>query len=93
MINTTSKTDSMLRPEAIAGQVPRPAAPAPRPADTDRLSASSQETLAAALSQQPEVRPEVVARGRELAADATYPPLQIILQLSELLINSKDLAE
>ncbi len=94
MINTTSKTDSMLRSEAIVGQIPtRPAAPAPRPADTERLSASSQETLQTALSQQPEVRPEVVARGRALAVDASYPPLQIIRQLSELLTNSADLAE
>jgi hypothetical protein len=93
MINTTPKTDSMMRPEAITGQIPRPAAPAPRPTETDRLSACSQETLKTALSQQPEIRPEVVARGKELANDSTYPPLQIILQLSKLLLNSDDLAE
>jgi hypothetical protein len=93
MINTTSKTDSMLHTEAIAGQVPRPAAPAPRPVDTDRLSASSQETLQAALSKQPEIRPEVVARGKELAFNSMYPPLRIIEQLSELLVKSHDLSE
>jgi len=93
MINTTSKTDSMLRPEAIAGQIQRPAASAPRPADTDRLSASSQETLQAALSQQPEVRPEVVEYGRGLAVSLNYPPLEIIRQLSELVLNSADLSE
>jgi len=93
MINTTSKTDSLLRTEAIAGQISRPAVPAPRPADTERLSASSQETLQAALSAQPEVRPEVVARGRELAVNASYPPLAIIQKLSELLTESADLAE
>lgn len=93
MINTTSKTDSVVRPEAIISQLARPATSTPRPADTDRLSASSQETLQNALSQQPEIRPEVVARGQALAVDPTYPPLQIIEKLSELLANSADLSE
>ena len=93
MINNTTKTDSTLRAEIIAGQNSRPAVAAPRPTDTERLSASSQDTLQTVLSQQPEVRPEVVARGKELAADSSYPALKIILQLSGLLVNSADPSE
>jgi hypothetical protein len=93
MINTTSKTDSLAHVDTIAAQHPRPAATPTRPAETDRLSKSSQDTLQNLLSQQPEVRPEVVARGQALAVDANYPPLAIIRRLSELLANSSDLAE
>jgi hypothetical protein len=93
MINSTSKTDSQVRPEAIAGK-PSPApAPTPRPPETDRLSAASKESLQAALQQQPEIRPEVVALGQKLAGDATYPPLEIIRQLSKMLIAMNDLSE
>jgi hypothetical protein len=93
MINSTSKTDPQVRPEAIAGK-PSPApTPAPRPPETDRLSSASQESLQAALRQQPEIRPEVVARGQELAVNAKYPPLEIIQQLSKMLIAMNDLSE
>jgi hypothetical protein len=70
-----------------------PTAPAPRPPETDRLSAASKESLQAALQQQPEVRPEVVALGQKLAVDATYPPAEIIRQLSKMLIAMNDLSE
>jgi hypothetical protein len=93
MINNTSKTDNFLRADAIAAQVPRPAVPAQKNTTTERLSASSQETLQAVLREQPEVRPEVVARGQQLLVDANYPPREIIRQLSELLIGTADLAE
>ncbi len=93
MINHTSKTESHLRPEVIGGKPPAAPASAPRPPETDRLNAASQESLKAALQQLPEVRPEVVARGQELAVDATYPPLKIIMDLSKMLIAMNDLSE
>ena len=93
MINSTSKTDSRLRPEMIEGKPPAAAASAPQAPETDRLSAASQESLRTALQQQPEVRPEVVALGQKLAVDANYPPLEIIRQLSKMLIAMNDLSE
>ena len=91
MINSTSKTDSRLRPEMIEGKPPT--TPAPRAPETDRLSAASKESLQAALQQQPEIRPEVVALGQKLAVDSTYPPLEIIRQLSKMLIAMNDLSD
>ena len=93
MINSTSKTDPYVRPEAIGGKpAPAPASP-PRPPETDRLSAASQESLQAALQQQPEVRPEFVSLGQKLVVDANYPPKEIIRQISKMLIASADLSE
>ena len=91
MINSTSKTDPYARPEAIAGK-PSPA-PAPRPPETDRLNSTSQESLKAALQQQPEVRPEFVSLGKTLVVDGNYPNKEIIRQLSKMLIASDDLSE
>jgi hypothetical protein len=93
MINSTSKTDPYVRPEAIGGK-PSPApASAQRPPETDRLSAASQESLQAALQQQPEIRPEFVSLGQKLVVDANYPPKEIIRQISKMLIASADLSE
>ncbi|MBI5381744.1 MAG: hypothetical protein HZA31_07585 [Opitutae bacterium] len=93
MINQTSKTDSNPRLEAIGIKPPPAPPPASRPAETDRLSAPSQDVLQSALQQQPEIRPEVVERGRELSIDANYPPKEIIRQLSLMLTQSADLSE
>lgn len=93
MINTNNKTESALRPEVIASKTPQASTPSQRPAETDRLSATSQEILKAALEAQPEVRPEVLERAQKLLIDANYPPKEIIRQLSELLIVSSDLSE
>jgi predicted unusual protein kinase regulating ubiquinone biosynthesis (AarF/ABC1/UbiB family) len=93
MINSTSKTDSRVRPEIIAGKSPATPASAPRPPETDRLNAASQDSLRAALQQQPEVRPEFVALGQKLAVDANYPPKEIIRQISKMLIASVDASE
>jgi hypothetical protein len=39
------------------------------------------------LENNPEIRPDVVARGRALAADASYPPPDIINKLANLVIS------
>lgn len=93
MINSTSKTDHILRPETIAGRPTQTRPTAPRPSDTDKMSVSSQANLQAALSQHPEVRPEVVERGQQLLADGNYPPREIIRRLSEMMLSSADLSE
>ena len=94
MINSTSKTDNILRPDTIAGR-PAQTRPttAPSPTETDTIRASSQENLKAALNAQPEVRPEVLERAKQLLADGNYPPREIIRRLSEMLVKSADLSE
>ena len=93
MINSTSKTDPYVRPEAVGGMPPPAPAVAPRPPETDRLSAASRESLQSALQQQPEIRPEFVSRGEKLVVDANYPPKEIIRRISEMLVTSTDLSE
>ena len=53
----------------------------------DPISLKRVAALLAILENKPEVRPEVVARGRALAADAGYPPPDIINKLAGLIIS------
>ena len=46
---------------------------------------------ASALAAQPEIRPEVVARGQALAADPNYPSTDILRSVAAKLIASPDL--
>lgn len=94
MINSTSKTDSVLRPEALALRQAqaRPAAPREN-APTDIIDSANQDALKSALASQPEIRPEVVERAQQLRVDGNYPPKEIIRRLSELLVNAPDLSE
>lgn len=59
----------------------------------DSLSTTHAEALHKALESTPEIRPEMVELGRKLASDPNYPPLEIIEQLSKLIINSADPSE
>ena len=59
----------------------------------ERLSTEHSKALQAALARTPEVRPEVVERGRALAADPSYPSAAIISRLSALMVRSEDLTE
>ena len=62
-------------------------------AQSDQLSSSNTEALRTALNNTPEVRPEVVARGQALAKMASYPPLEIINSLAQMIISSQDPSE
>lgn len=91
MITSTSSADRTLRPELQK--------PAGKPAQNqvgprqDQISTGSAEFLRAELKRQPEVRSEVVARARELAADPSYPPTEVIQRVAEQILNSPDLSE
>ncbi len=61
----------------------------PRPA-ADRISLGQTKKLEAALARTPEIRPEVVARGRELAVDPKYPPLAIVNHIASTITGSVD---
>ena len=59
----------------------------------DRLSTENSQQLSAALQNQPEVRPDEVARGQALAADPNYPSASILSQVAGMIANSPDLSE
>ena len=91
MITSTTSTDRMSRPE-----------PGPAAASTagralvsreDRISTGSALFLRAELARQPEIRPEVVARARALAADPAYPPPEVLRKVAEGILGSPDLSE
>lgn len=90
MINSTSSSDRVLRPEAPVLHAKKTAAGGP---DADRFSPDHSEALKGALAQQPEIRPEVVARARALAADPSYPSPEILRQVGEAILKAPDLSE
>ena len=59
----------------------------------DQFSADSSAALRVALTQYPEIRPEVVERGKALAADPNYPSAAILRSVGETLMKSPDLSE
>ncbi len=72
MISSTSSSDRTVRPDLVtaSGSVSvRPTTPRP-----DRISTESAAFLRSELARQPEVRSEVVERGRALAADPIIRP-------------------
>jgi len=91
MITSTSSADRTLRPE----QLPPPAKPVARTeaSPTDRISTAQAEYLQGALTRHPEIRPEVVARGRELAADPSYPSFEILRNVAGQILSAPDLSE
>lgn len=62
----------------------------PAVTDGEQLSSSSSQALRTALQNTPEVRADVVARGKALASDPSYPPLHIIEKLAELMVSERE---
>jgi len=91
MIQPTSPSDAAGRAKAV--QSVESQASAHSQIKGDRLSTSGVDHLRAALKAQPEVRPEVVQRGRALAADPGYPSPEIIRHISAQILGSPDLSE
>ncbi len=95
MIQPTSNYLGFNRTDALA-DASQKSAPAPQQnssASSDRLSNSNSQALHDALSNTPEVRPEVVARGKQLVTDPSYPPLEIINRLAQMIAQSNDPSE
>ncbi|MFT3869099.1 MAG: hypothetical protein QM715_11630 [Nibricoccus sp.] len=93
MIQPTSNSSGFFRTDALSqsnGQK-TPAAPA-QAANRDTLSSANTQSLREALAQTSEIRPQMVARGKSLAIDPTYPPRQIIESLAKLFVDSRDLS-
>jgi hypothetical protein len=91
MINSTSSSDRTPRAESV--ELTRPKVVVRNPDGGDQFSAESSAALRVALTRQPEIRPEVVARGRALAADPAYPSAAILGRVAQALIKSPDLSE
>lgn len=90
MINSTSSSDRAARTGNVLAPATKPAAQGP---GRDQFSAEHTAVLHAALAAHPEIRPEVVARGRELASDPSYPSTSILRRVGEAILNSPDLSE
>ncbi len=57
-------------------------------AATDAAEFPQTEALNRALAKTEDVRPEVVARGKQLVADANYPPREMIRRIAHLLASN-----
>lgn len=87
MIDSTSHSDRTPRADN-ASQTPFKV-PVNR-TGTDQFFAANSALLRAALAACPEVRPEMVARGRLLAADPTYPPLEMLRRIGAIILDAPD---
>lgn len=59
----------------------------------DKISTANAAFLRAELQRQPEIRPEVVERARQLAADPNYPPPGIMKKIAAQILSAPDLSE
>jgi hypothetical protein len=91
MINSTSSSDRTSRAESV--EITRPKVVIRNPDNTDQFSAENSAALRVALNRTPEIRPEVVERGRALAADPSYPSAEILRQVGQAIIKSPDFSE
>jgi hypothetical protein len=90
MINSTSSSDRVLRPDGVVLHTKTPSTDG---SGVDRFSPENTAALKSALARHPEIRPEVVARARELAADPSYPSAAILRRVGEVILGSPDPAD
>ena len=83
-ISAANNTMPSRSSDPIAPSSPAPEAPA-QPADP--VSVRRVASLLTMLENNPEIRPEVVARGRALASDPNYPPPDVISKLAGLVVG------
>ena len=92
MIHTTSSSDRAGGTDPVSINLAKPAV-RPLPPQQDSVSTDNLDGLHAALTQQPEIRPEVVAKGVALAADPNYPSAEVLNRVAGLILNAPDLSE
>lgn len=91
MISPTNLPFRLDRPDLLAG---RPKSePRPITASTDGISVEGAAFLRSQLLEHPEVRREVVERARALAADPSYPSVEIAKRIAEQILGAPDLSE
>ena len=92
MISSTPSPDRPERPDSVAPFAQKPRARSVE-MGSDQLSLDKVELLRTALANQPAIRPEVVERGRVLAADPAWPTHDIMRHVSRMILQSPDLTE
>jgi hypothetical protein len=92
MIQKTSSSDSAGGPDPVSLSLSRQPA-RPLPEQQDSVSTGNVDGLRTALAAQPEIRPEVVARGQALAADPDYPPAAVLQRVASLILDAPDPSE
>ena len=94
MIHSTSNLNGYNRTDAAALSIAKQASTPKVAADSgERLSSSNTQALREALNNTPEIRPEVVEKGKALAVDPNYPPRELIERLAKLMVDSRDASE
>jgi len=92
MIDSTSPLDRASRNASVPDEAATPgSARALRIRDSLQTNKAAQ--LDAALGGQPEIRPDVVARGMALAADPNYPGPAVLSRVASVIVNSPDPTE
>jgi hypothetical protein len=72
-------TNSQTQPEPTETQLTAQA--------QDNFNPAQSQQMLEALQNQPEIRPEVLARAKQLAADPNYPPSDVIANVANLFVN------
>jgi uncharacterized membrane protein len=95
MIQSTSNLHGYNRTDAASLSNAKQASLSKAEVETggERLSSSNTEALREALKNSPEIRPEVVEKGKQLAVDPNYPPRQLIESLAKLMVDSRETAD
>ncbi|MDX2186040.1 MAG: hypothetical protein SFV32_03835 [Opitutaceae bacterium] len=95
MIQPTSNFHGYTRSDAVSGPGAKPVSgpktnQAAEEAESENFSSANTQALREALSRTPEIRPEVVERGKRLAVDPNYPPREIIDRLADLMTRVRE---
>jgi hypothetical protein len=93
MINSTSSQQGTPSTVAPIGLSQPGGAARPDASPSDTLSTAGSEFLKAKLGGEPEIRPEMLARGQALAADPSYPSAEILGKVAGMLLQSPDPSE
>lgn len=91
MISSASSADRTPRADLVTTAAKAPTRTATT--SNDSVSTENAEFLRSELQKQPEARPEVVERARGLAADSSYPPIEVVRNVAAQIVSSPDLSE
>jgi hypothetical protein len=80
------KTDAVQVPSKTRPKS-APGAAEPSGAPANETTASRNERLTEALAKEPDIRPEVLERARELASDPNYPGPNVFAKLAARLVQ------
>jgi hypothetical protein len=93
MINSASSQPGSPSSVVPPGPTQTPGVVRRESVPTDNLSTSASEFLRTKLASEPEVRPDVVARGEKLASDSSYPSTEILSAVARKILQSPDPSE